>query len=176
WGSRWMLARSGLGASNYFEVGAFFRGNANVAYPNLQHEFFPMIGEFYRGAAVVRDGFQYFTSVMRPESRGCISLRSRDPTIPPRILLNFLTAPSDMAQMIEGINKTREMISQPSWDQLRGVEITPGNLETRVELEAWVRANAGTGYHAVATCRMGSDAMAVTDGSGKVHGIERLRV
>jgi choline dehydrogenase len=175
-GARWMLARSGLGASNYFEVGAFFRGNADVAYPNLQHEFFPMIGEFYRGEAVVRNGFQYFTSVMRPESRGRVSLRSRDPKAPPRIILNFLTAPSDMVQMIEGINKTREMISQPSWDQLRGAEITPGPLETRGELEAWVRANAGTGYHAVATCRMGHDGMAVTDDSGKVHGLEKLRV
>jgi choline dehydrogenase len=175
-GTRWMLTKTGLGASNYFEVGAFFRGNDHVAYPNLQHEFFPMIGEFYRGEAVVKDGFQYFTSVMHPASRGRVSLRSGDPKAAPKIQLNLLTASSDMQEMIEGIERTREMIAQRSWDELRGNEITPGNLESRAELEAWVRANAGTGYHAVATCRMGHDAMAVTDGSGRVHGMEKLRV
>ena len=176
-GARWFLARSGLGASNYFEVGAFFRGNASVAYPNLQHEFFPMIGEFYRGEARVMDGFQYFTSVMRPASRGRVSLRSADPLAPPKIQLNFLTERSDLDQMVEGIERTREMIAQRSWDELRGQEITPGaDLSSRAELEPWIRANAGTGYHAVSTCRMGNDATAVTDREGRVHGLEQLRV
>ena len=176
-GARWVLTRQGLGASNYFEVGAFFRGNDEVAYPNIQHEFFPMIGEFYRGEATVRDGFQYFTSVMRPESRGRVTLRSVDPKADPKIQLNFLAERADMDQMLEGIAKTREMIRQKSWDYLRGEEITPGadNLSGPT-LEQWVRANAGTGYHAVATCRMGTDAMAVTDGSGRVHGMAGLRV
>ncbi|MCB8829982.1 choline dehydrogenase, partial [Escherichia coli] len=48
-GLRWLLTKAGLGASNYFEVGAFFRGNDTVSYPNIEHEFLPMIGEFYRG-------------------------------------------------------------------------------------------------------------------------------
>ncbi len=176
-GAKWMLARTGLGASNYFEVGAFFRGNDQVSYPNLQHEFFPMIGEFYRGEARVMDGFQYFTSVMRPKSRGWVKLRSADPKADPRIQLNFLTEQQDMDQMIEGIAKTREMVAQRSWDELRGKEITPGaENRDRKELEPWIRANAGTGYHAVSTCRMGNDVQAVTDGSGRVHGVEGLRV
>ena len=176
-GARWVVTRKGLGASNYFEVGAFFRGNDEVAYPNLQHEFFPMIGEFYRGEATVRDGFQYFTSVMRPASRGRVTLRSADPKADPRIQLNFLAERTDMDQMLEGIAKTREMVRQKSWDDLRGEEITPGaGTLSGAALEQWVRANAGTGYHAVSTCRMGTDAMAVTDGAGRVHGMEGLRV
>lgn len=176
-GLRWMTSRSGLGASNYFEVGAFLRGNDEVAYPNLQHEFFPMIGEFYRGEAIVEQGFQYFLSVMRPRSRGDVTLASADPTVAPRIRLNFLTQPDDMREMIEGIRLTRNIIRQKGWDDLRGVEVSPGSdVQTDAEIEAWIRANAGTGYHAAGTCRMGQDNLAVTDEQGNVHGLTGLRI
>ena len=176
-GLRWMAARSGLGASNYFEVGAFMRGNATVAYPNLQHEFFPMIGEFYRGEAKIEQGFQYFLSVMRPESRGSVTLVDRNPRSAPRIQFNFLTQPADLQQMIEGIRLTRTIIRQRGWDALRGVEVSPGDdVQTDSELERWIRANGGTGYHAAGTCAMGTDSMSVTDEEGRVHGVEGLRV
>ena len=176
-GARWLLTKGGLGASNYFEVGAFMRSNAQVDYPNIQHEFFPMIGEFYRGQARVEQGFQYFTSVMRPASRGSVALRSADPQAPPAIRFNFLSEDSDLTEMIEGLNMTRDIIRQRSWDELRGNEIGPGSdVATDGALRAWVRRNAGTGYHAVGTCRMGADAMAVTDEEGRVHGVEALRV
>jgi choline dehydrogenase len=176
-GAKWLLMKKGLGTSNYFEVGAFFRGNDKVAWPNLQHEFFPMIGEFYRGEAKVADGFQYFTSVMRPESRGSIRLKSRNPADAPEIRLNFLTAPSDMIQMKEGIRRTLEMIRQKGWDELRGKEVSPGlDASDDKALEGWIRSNAGTGYHAVGTCAMGTDAMAVTDNVGRVHGVSGLRI
>ncbi|AOE85898.1 choline dehydrogenase [Pseudomonas sp. TCU-HL1] len=176
-GARWLATHGGLGGSNYFEVGAFFRGNDSVEYANLQHEFFPMVGEFYRGKARITAGFQYFTSVMRPESRGSVTLSSRDPKAPPVIRLNFLTAPGDLEQLREGVRKTREIIAQRSWDELRGEEISPGkHIQSDAELDQWIRNNAGTGYHAVSTCRMGYDPMAVTDADGRVHGIENLRV
>jgi choline dehydrogenase len=40
----------------------------------------------------------------------------------------------------------------------------------------WLRNNANTEHHPAGTCRMGTDAMAVTDGEGCVHGIENLRI
>ncbi len=176
-GARWMLTRGGLGASNYFEVGAFMRGNDRVDCPNIQHEFFPMIGEFYRGQARVEHGFQYFTSVMRPASRGSVTLCSADPFAPPAIRFNYLTQDSDVAEMVDGLRLTRDIIRQRSWDELRGEAVSPGSsLTTESELRAWIRGHAGTGYHAVGTCRMGTDPMAVTDEEGRVHGIEALRV
>jgi choline dehydrogenase len=176
-GARWLLTKGGLGGSNYFEVGAFFRGNDSVSYANLQHEFFPMIGEFYRGEARVMDGFQYFTSVMRPKSRGTVRLESADPKAAPEIRLNFLTASEDMTEMKQGVRRTLDIIRQKGWDELRGGIVSP-DVEPSDDkaLEGWIRANAGTGYHAVSTCRMGKDAMAVTDGDGLVHGIAGLRV
>ncbi|MEN0105484.1 MAG: GMC oxidoreductase, partial [Pseudomonas sp.] len=163
--------------SNYFEVGAFFRGNDTVQYANLQHEFFPMVGEFYRGKARITPGFQYFTSVMRPASRGSVTLASKDPKAAPVLKFNFLTADEDIRQLREGIRKTREIIAQKSWDELRGEELSPGkHVQTDEELDTWIRNNAGTGYHAVSTCRMGYDPMAVVDADGRVHGLQGLRV
>lgn len=131
-GARWLLAKAGLGASNYFEVGAFFKGNESADYANLQHEFFPMIGEFYRGQARVNPGFQYFTSVMRPQSRGSVTLRSKDPSAAPVIKLNFLDAYEDVRQLREGIKVTREMIAQRSWSALRGLKSAPGLIFKRI--------------------------------------------
>jgi choline dehydrogenase len=114
---------------------------------------------------------------MRPESRGSIRLKSRNPADAPEIRLNFLTAPSDMIQMKEGIRRTLEMIRQKGWDELRGKEVSPGlDASDDKALEGWIRSNAGTGYHAVGTCAMGTDAMAVTDNVGRVHGVSGLRI
>jgi choline dehydrogenase-like flavoprotein len=45
-------------------------------------------------------------------------------------------------------------------------------------LADWARARVGTTYHPTSTCRMGpaSDAMAVVDQAGRVHGVPGLRV
>ena len=73
-GLEWLLFKRGLGASNFFEVGAFF-GGADPAYPNFQHEFLPFLAEFQSGHVEISDGFQYFLSQMRPYSRGRIRLQ-----------------------------------------------------------------------------------------------------
>ncbi|MEM8947903.1 MAG: GMC oxidoreductase [Pseudomonadota bacterium] len=44
------------------------------------------------------------------------------------------------------------------------------------DIAAWLRANANTEHHPVGTCRMGSDALAVTDAEGRVHDVECLRI
>jgi choline dehydrogenase len=49
-GARWLLARSGPGATNHFEAGGFVRSNDDVAYPNLMFHFLP-IAIRYDGSA-----------------------------------------------------------------------------------------------------------------------------
>ncbi|MDO9415549.1 GMC family oxidoreductase [Pararhizobium sp.] len=176
-GARWLLTHGGLGASNYFEVGAFLRGGSSHSYANIQHEFVPMIAGFNHGGPDIRHGFQYFTSIMRPQSRGRVSLRSADPHDPPRIELNLLGEAGDMAEMVEGLKTTREIVQQRSWDELRTAEYGIDDAEkSGPGMERWIRASAGTGYHPVGTCRMGNDDLAVTDADGLVHGINGLRV
>lgn len=175
-GLEWLLSRRGLGASNFFEVGAFFRSEG-AGYVNLQHEFLPFLADFRDGKVVLGDGFQYFVSQMRPKSRGRIRLKSADPKAKPAIHFNYLSHPEDLREMLEGIRLTREMARQRAWDAFRSEALDPApDAASDADLTAWLRQSANTEHHPAGTCRMGADPFAVTDGQGRVHGLERLRV
>ena len=177
-GAEWLLFRKGFGASNFFEVGAFFNsGDAPGGYPDLQHEFLPFLADFQDGKVALADGFQYFVSKMRPFSRGCIRLKSPDPRKHPAIYFNHLDDSRDLVEMLNGIRMTREMAHQPAWDEFRHAELDQDLKDfSDEELTCWLRVHANTEHHPVGTCRMGDDDNAVTDSSGRVHGVDRLRV
>jgi choline dehydrogenase len=79
--------------------------------------------------------------------------------------------------MRAGVRLTREIFAQPAFDRFRAEELSPGPaVQTDAEIDAHIRAKAESAYHPSCTCGMGSDPMAVTDGQGRVHGVERLRV
>jgi choline dehydrogenase len=176
-GLRWLLFKSGLGASNFFEVGAFFRSGDAAAYFDMQHEFLPFLADFQSGRVAISDGFQYFVSQMRPWSRGRITLKSADPARHPAIRFNYLSDPRDVTEMVAGIRRTLEITAQPAWSPYRGPAVdTPGLGASDDELVRWLRSVANTEHHPTSTCRMGADDLAVTDAGGKVHGVERLRI
>ena len=176
-GVEWLLFKSGLGATNFFEVGAFFCGGSEAEYFNLQHEFLPFLADFQSGKVVISDGFQYFVSQMRPFSRGRISLKSANPLAKPAVRFNYLTDSRDTTEMIAGIRMTNEMIQQRAWAPFRNAVIdAPGRTATDLEITSWLRTVANTEHHPTSTCRMGTDEMAVTDGAGRVRGVERLRI
>ena len=176
-GVEWMLRKTGLGATNFFEVGAFFRSGEGLDYFNMQHEFLPFLADFQSGKVTIADGFQYFVSQMRPHSRGRIFLKSADPAQKPGIRFNYLTDRRDVTEMVAGIRRTLEMAHQPTWDRYREDSVdTPAFDDTDDQIEAWLRTVANTEHHPTSTCRMGVDKDAVTDSAGRVHGIERLRI
>uniref|UniRef100_UPI003558372D GMC oxidoreductase n=1 Tax=Pandoraea sputorum TaxID=93222 RepID=UPI003558372D len=56
-------------------------------------------------------------------------------------------------------------------------ELVPGpQVTSRSQIETWIRANLGTVFHPVGTCKMGHDDLAVVDEQLRVHGLEGLRV
>ena len=176
-GLEWLLFKRGLGASNFFEVGAFFDSGSGAPYNNMQHEFLAFLADFQDGKVVLGDGFQYFVSQMRPYSRGRIRLKSADPKTHPAIHFNYLDDERDVKEMVDGIKRTREMAAQKPWDEFRSASLDP-DLEGAddADIARWLRTVANTEHHPAGTCRMGTDAMAVTDGAGRVHGIDALRV
>jgi choline dehydrogenase len=176
-GVEWVLFKSGLGATNFFEVGAFFQGGSNVEYFNLQHEFLPFLADFQSGKVVIADGFQYFVSQMRPFSRGSVALKSANPADKPAIRFNYLTDSRDMNEMVAGVRMTSEMIQQRAWAPFRSEVLdAPSPSAPDAEIGEWLRTVATTEHHPTSTCRMGTDEMAVTDGAGRVRGVERLRI
>lgn len=176
-GLRWLLLKNGLGASTLCETGCFFRSSDRADYADLQHEFYPMTAMMGEAEANFGDGFMFSMGLMRPESRGHVSLKSADPTEHPAISLNFFAEEKDRRAMIDGLHRTREMAAQRAFDGLREGEIAPGpDVQSDDEIMAWLRRVASTEYHPCSTCRMGVGEGSVTDGEGRVHQTEALRV
>jgi choline dehydrogenase len=176
-GAQWLFFRSGLGARNLWETGTFFRSSDAADYANIQHEFLPLLGEFAHGEVTVQDGFQYQTCLMRPRSRGEVTLASNDPRKLPRIVTNFLTHPVDRRDLADAVRFTDEICHQRAWDAFRGEALAPGLRKMPDEqLMRWLEERVGTQYHPCCTCRMGKDDLSVTDAQGRVHGMENLRV
>jgi choline dehydrogenase len=175
-GLEWLLLKRGLGASNFFEVGAFF-GGSDPAYPTLQHEFLPFLAEFRSGHVEISDGYQYFLSQMRPYSRGRIRLKNSAPMQRPLICFNYLSDRRDIQEMIDGVRKTLIVAHESAWDNYRQSVLDPVRVDSSDdEIVGWMRAIANTEHHPTSTCRMGTDNMSVTDNVGSVHGVDHLRI
>ncbi len=176
-GLQWLLFKSGLGASTMCEAGCFFRSSDEADYADIQHEFYPLTAELGEEEANFDDGFMFSMGLMRPESRGHVTLKSADPGVHPEIVFNYFAEEKDRRVMIDGLRKTLEMAAQSAFDGLRQGEISPGsNVQSDDEIMAWLRSAASTEFHPCSTCRMGVGEDSVTDGEGRVHETEGLRV
>ena len=176
-GLQWLLFQSGLGATNHFESGGFVRSEAGVRQPDLQYHFLPMAVRYDGKAPASGHGFQAHVGPMRPTSRGHVLLKSADPLLAPSILFNYLSTEQDRKEMRAGVLLTREIFAQRAFDRFRGEELAPGTgVQSDSDIDAHLRAQAESAYHPSCTCAMGQDAMAVTDGAGRVHGVQSLRV
>ena len=176
-GARWLVSRSGIATTNIWEAGGLVFGNRDVPYPNLQYHFGP-VGFSYEGDEIrLHQAFAIHIDQLRPTSRGRIDLKSADPFEKPALHFNYLATEHDRRELTEGIRLARDLIRQPAFDAYRGAEMKPGNdTVSDAEILAYLRSTADTDYHPCATCRMGTDAMAVVDEELRVHGIEGLRV
>jgi choline dehydrogenase len=176
-GANWLFRRRGIGASNFWETGAFFASSDSADYANIQHEFIPMIGDLSHGSVAARDGFLYQVCLMRPRSRGRLSLASADPSVAPKVVNNYFADRQDLIDLRQGVQRTEEMIRQRAWDRFRGTAVDGYVLgKSDADLDAWILQNASTQYHPCATCAMGTDLGAVTDQQGRVNGVSGLRV
>jgi choline dehydrogenase len=123
--------------------------------------------------------FVILTSVMTPQSRGTVRLRSADPHDAPRIDLGLLTHDADMPRMLDAVRIARRVAATEPLRDLLGVQMMPGaDTSTDEALAAAVRAGCEIYQHPVGTCRMGAadDPDAVVDSRGSVHGVRGLSV
>jgi choline dehydrogenase len=173
-----VLRRRGLGASNFFEAGAFLRTRDDVDFANMQYEFLPLSRQLRGGKLVPVPGFQVWMDLSRPQSRGAVTLRSARPADPPSIVFNHLESRRDVQDLVDGVKLAREqLVRQPAWEKFAPVELNPGpDVVTDREIEAFVRSTCGTSYHGSGTCRMGVDDAAVVDQEGRVRAVDGLRV
>ncbi len=126
--------------------------------------------------------FGLVTGLVLPRSRGSVRLRSADPLAPPRIDVEHLRDPDDVARLVEATILARRISrAEPLAGLVVGDELAPGpsiSDDDHDALAASITARVDTYHHPVGTCRMGDDPDqgAVVDPRGRVHGLERLYV
>ena len=115
--------------------------------------------------------------LLRPRSRGEVTLNSSDPFEDPNIDPKFLSHPDDMQDMIAGYKQMMTILNKESFSKYTSAHtMRPIDITNDDDIELAIREEADTVYHPVGTCKMGNDEMAVVDNGLKVHGIEGLRV
>jgi choline dehydrogenase-like flavoprotein len=168
--------RRGPMTSNFAECGGFLKTHPDLDIPDIQLHF---------GMALVDDhgrkrrwgrGFSCHVCLLRPKSRGTVSLHSADPMQAPAIDPNFLGEADDLESMVAGYKTTRRLMETPALRALQKKDMFTAGIETDDDIRALLRARVDTVYHPVGTARMGTDPLAVVDPKLRVHGLEGLRI
>jgi choline dehydrogenase-like flavoprotein len=122
-------------------------------------------------------GYSCHVCLLRPRSRGSVTLHGADPLAAPRIDPNFLADPDDVLRLVRGFRAMRNILAQPALAGLRGREMErSAGARDDAAITAFIRSHADTIYHPVGTCRMGKGPLDVVDAQLRVHGIDALRV
>jgi choline dehydrogenase len=178
-GMRWLLFKSGLGATNHFETLGFIRSKENVSYPDIQYHLLPVAVNYDGSSSFNGHGFQLHIGPMRSKSRGWVRIKSDKASINPEIKFNYMSHPDDWVDFRNCIKITRKILQQPSFSSLCGKEIQPGeNKSSDIEIDQFIKEKAESAYHPCGTSKMGdlNDPMSVVDPECKVIGVQNLRV
>jgi choline dehydrogenase/4-pyridoxate dehydrogenase len=164
-------------------ITAFLKSSAEVPLPDIQFLLtaaplgaWPYLKPF---KAPFTDGFACRVVMLHPESRGEVTLQSRDPSAHPRILQRFLSTDYDWRALRAGVKLAREVAAQSAMRPFIGKEIAPGlDKASDADIDEHIRKTSITVHHPLGTCRMGadSDEVAVVDPQLRVRGAEALRV
>ncbi len=172
-GLKWLLAKTGPGASNHFEAGGFIRSNDDVAYPNVMFHFLP-IAVRYDGTAPQGHGYQLHVGPMYSDARGSVRITSTDPRVKPALRFNYLSTEQDRREWIECVRAARSILDAPALRPFDGGELSPGPaVSSDEEVLDWVARDAETALHPSCTCAMGS---VVDPATMRVYGTDGLRV
>ena len=173
----WRRQRSGLLTTNFAEAGGFIRSRPEEARPDLQLHF--VIGKLvdHGRKTVFGHGYSCHVCLLRPKSRGRVTLASADPMAAPLIDPNFLADADDLARLVRGFKAMRHILQQPALAGHGARELgSSASAKSEVEIEAFIRSHADTIYHPVGSCRMGPGPLDVVNAELRVHGMEGLRV
>ena len=176
-GLEYLMFRRGLLTSNVVESGGFFDTDGDGR-PDIQFHVLPVMVESAVHGSVQRHGMELNPCVLRPKSRGSVTLRSADPKAPIRFTTGFLSHPDDLERLVAGVKIAHHILRQPALQEVVKAELAPSADEKISDdaIVAHILQHAKTVYHPSGTCRMGNDAAAVVDPALRVRGVPRLRI
>jgi len=174
---KYLLIKTGMFTSTVAEAGGFIRSRNDITVPDIQLHFAPGMVVDHGRESVWGTGLSCHMCLLRPKSRGEVTLQSADPTDDPKIDPKFLSHPDDMRDMVAGYKKMMKVMNkEPLSKYTSGHVQRPVDLDNDEDIEQAIREDADTVYHPVGTCKMGSDEMSVVNERLKVHKVSGLRV
>ena len=174
---KYILKKTGLFTSTIAEAGGFIKSSDSKEIPDIQLHFAPAMVVDHGRTQIWGHGFSCHSCLLRPKSRGTVTLKSADPLDDPLIDPKFLSHPDDMKDMIEGYKKMMGILNmEPVNKYIKQHCQRPVDINDDADIEKAIRESADTVYHPVGTCKMGNDDEAVVDQRLKVHKVEGLRV
>ena len=177
-----LVGRKGALTTGIGHAQAFVKSRKSLPVPNLQLAFSAFAFDVTpQGNLKLREtsSVSTFVALMRPETRGRITLRSPDPASAPKIEFALLGSDDDAMQLVEGLQIARRIMEQHAVAGLVTGEVRPGaEAKDAEQLLGYVRAATIPMYHPVGTAKMGApnDPMAVTGPDCLVRGTRNLWV
>ncbi len=170
-----LLQTEGRGplSSNVAEAGGFIRTRPGLDAPDCQFHCAPVL--FYEEGlgAAVEHGLAFGPGVVKPTSRGAVTLRTPSPYVKPRIQHNYLTTEEDRATILAGTKVALQIAQQDAFKGIiTGPFKAPDPDSSDEELWTYIEEQTMTIYHPTSSCAIGP----VVDSRLKVHGVAGLRV
>ena len=170
-----LLQTEGRGplSSNIAESGGFIRTRPGLDAPDCQFHCAPVLFLEEGLGAAVEHGLAFGPGVIKPTSRGSVTLRTANPYVKPRIQHNYLTTEEDRATILAGIKVALEISRQGAFkDVITGPFQVPDPDAADEELWSYISEQTMTIYHPTSSCAIGP----VVDSHLRVHGVGGLRV
>jgi choline dehydrogenase-like flavoprotein len=170
--------RDGVGmvTSNVAECGGFLKTDPNLAVPDIQLHFSMAMADNHGRKRHLGHGFGCHVCLLRPKSRGSVTLSSADPSLAPAIDPKFYDSPDDLEVMVKAFKITRRIMDAEPLAKWRIEDMFTSNVRTDDDIRSALRHRSDTVYHPVGTVRMGTDDAAVVDPQLRVNGVQGLRV
>jgi choline dehydrogenase-like flavoprotein len=169
--------RRGPMTSNFAECGGFLKTRPDLDIPDIQLHFGMALADDHGRKRHRGTGFTCHVCLLRPKSRGNVSLGSADPLAAPVIDPNFFGEADDLETMVAGFKTTRRLMETPALRALQKKEMFTQGVQSDDDIRNLLRERVDTVYHPVGSAKMGvNDPMAVVDPKLKVYGVEGLRV
>ncbi|MBN8494309.1 MAG: GMC family oxidoreductase N-terminal domain-containing protein [Burkholderiales bacterium] len=175
---RWRHHRRGQLATNFAEMGGFFRMGPQSPAPEFQIMVVTALLDDHARKPHWGHGLSCHLVLLRPRSRGTVTLAGPTMQTAPRIDPQFYADPRDLDDMVFGFKRARQLMTQPSLARHMLKDLFTAGVESDEDIRAALRQRSDTVYHPVGTCRMGPrhDDMAVVDADLRVRGLQGLRV
>lgn len=176
---RFIVHKTGLMTTSYVEVGGFVPLDSDSHRPDIQWQFIggAMDDHGRNMSMFFKRGTSMHTCLLRPKSRGEITLQDNSIRQPPLINSNMLSHPDDMKDMIKAVKITRKLFTNAPFKSEISEGIFPSDdIIEDEQIEQFIREKSNNIYHPVGTCKMGSDDMSVVNAQLQVHGLKNLRV